>query len=190
MSVIQGPNGTMQGVTSDGRSMVQSTRSDSTIDQILQGWGFTVVENTVTPTGAGDCFLYLGNDSSDQCVVDRIQINDAGAETIYLVMSDTYTLATTHAVVDSAMNRSGSSNVLSTKMTAEAGVDITGIAGTTYRIHDIEAGAGTQYANILGDAKIVIPPNMALSFFAATGTAAITNIAVDLHFLMDPRVNL
>ena len=191
MSVITSGAGTQAGVTSAHRQMVQSVSSSDALDQVLAGWAFTVIENTVTPTGADDCFLYLGNDSSDPCVVERIGLTNAGAEVLYLVLSDTYTLATTHAVVDSAYNRSGASNALSTKMTAEAGVDITGIGGTTYRVFDMTTGAGTVDGNILEQGQqIVIPPGQALSVFAATGTAAITNINVDLHFVMEPRVDL
>jgi len=187
MSVITSGNGQQAGVTSVGRQMVHGVSNADVVDQALNGWAFTVIEDTVTPTGAADCFLYLGNDSSDQCVVTRIQLEDAGAEDLYFVLSDTYTLATTHAVVDSAYNRSGSSNALATKMTAEAGVDITGI-GTNYEIMRRETGAGTFYNNLLEPQDvIIIPPGKALSVFAATGTAAITHVAVDLHFLMEPR---
>lgn len=191
MSVITSGSGTQAGVTSVHRQMVEAAIRGNELCEIENGWGFTVIEDTVTPTGAGDCFLYLGNNSSDPCVLSRFSAEFAGAEDIYFLLSDTYALGTTHALVDAAFNRIGGAHLLATKMTAEAGVDITGIPGTTYEVKRVETGAGTHYDDLFAvDEMIVIPPGKALSIFAGTGTAAITHIAADLHFVMEPDSDL
>jgi hypothetical protein len=188
MSVITSGNGTQAGVTSVGRQMVHNTRNDSEIDQILNGWAFTIAENTVTPTGAND-FLVLANISADPMVVTRVALTDAGAEVLNFSLADNYTIAGTNAAPDAAYNRSGSSNALSTKCTARVGVTVTG-TGTAVQVLTFTTGAGTVNANVLGTAFIVVPAGQSLTIGAETGTAAITDIAIDCHFLMEPRVNL
>ena len=190
MSVVQGPNGTMQGVTSALRSMVQATTSGSEVDQLLAGWSFTCCEDTVTPTGAND-FMVFRNISSDIAVITRLALTDAGAEILTGSIAANYTVAGTNAVPDTSFNRSGSANALATKMTVAVGVTVTGTGAVLSVPLTFTTGAGTEYQNILNDgAPIFIPPGYSLTLGAATGTAAITTVKADVHFLMEPRVNL
>jgi len=189
MSVITSGNGTQAGVTSAARQMVQSTRNDSVIDQVLAGWAFTCSENTVTPTGAND-FMAFKNTSADYAVVTRIALTDAGAETLTLNLAANYTIAGTNAVPDTSYNRGGFTNALSDKMQVAVGITVTGTGAVLSPMVTFTTGAGTEYDNILDTGHhIVIPPGQCLTFSAGTGTAAITTINVDLHFVMDPRID-
>jgi hypothetical protein len=197
MATINSPNGDFAQVTAEtaGRLLTHSRRNDSELDQVLAGEAYTLYVATVTPTGADDCYVALSNTSPDFAVVTRIQLEDAGAEELYWLLSDAYTLATTHAVFTRATNRGGFSNLITNKGDYEQGVDITGRTGTETELMRRLTAAGTLYPNILDgtllpggrENVLVIPPGKALNFMAATGTAAITHVAIDIHFVMTPR---
>jgi hypothetical protein len=170
--------------------MVQGTRSDSLIDQALAGWAFRCCENTVTPTGAND-FMAFQNTSPDYCYLTSLGLTNAGAEIITGSIAANYTIAGTNAVPDTSFNRSGAANALSTKMQVAVGVTVTGTGAVLSVPLTFTTGAGTEYQNILnGRDWIEIPPLHTFTLGAATGTAAITTISAELHFLMEPRVNL
>ena len=190
MSTVQGINGTMAGVTASARLMTQGTSSSDLTDQVLAGWAFTCCENTVTPTGAND-FMAFKNTSTDYAVITRIALTNAGAEILTGSIAANYTIAGTNAVPDTSFNRGGFTNALSDKMQVAVGVTVTGTGAVLSVPLTFTTGAGTEYQNILNDGSpIYIPPGHCLTLGAATGTAAITTIKVDVHFLMEDRVNL
>lgn len=190
MSMIENANGKSVSVNSEGALFVRSDIRGSKLQEILRGWGFVVVVPTVTPTGAGDYFLMIQNDSSDVMVIDHIELTDAGAEEIYAEVGAAYTVGGTHATAFTAQNQLvGSTNVYSTKATIEAGVDITGITAADNEVLRFENAAGVVTALDLSARPIVLGQGQQISFAAVTGTAAITSVKVSYYHIMTPNTN-
>lgn len=185
---LTGLNRIPMDVTKKNRGMVQATTSESVIDQMLAGWAFEICEDTVTPTGVND-FMAFQNISNELAVLTLLALTDASAEIITGSIARNYEIGGTNAVPDTAFNRSGAFNALSEKMRVAIGVVVSG-TGTILSVPlGFLTGAGTQHQNILADrTPIVIPPLHTLTLGVATGTAAITLVRAELHFIAEPFV--
>ncbi len=171
MTQIQGVSGQPAGVTNDFRAMVEGFSRNYDLVNTLAGWGFSVFDAAVTPTGAGDYFAKIQNFSSDLLYITGLTILDAGAEVINVHTSPSFTSGGTAGVLVPVNRYSGSANLMATKAVVESDVDITGSTDT--QIATINAGAGTEHSIDWSDAPIVLGPNQALVLEAATGTTAI-----------------
>ena len=80
----------------------------------------------VTPTGAGDCFLYIKNTDSLDLIIEGIWIRVASAEQITMYLAQTGTPSGGADTPPSNLN-AGSANLA--LGTYETGADITGLSG-------------------------------------------------------------
>lgn len=191
---IKGSKGTPADVTSEGRLLSHAVTRTEKEDAILRGMGFTLVEDTVTPTGPADCFLYVGNDDIDAhiLVIESLEMETTAAEDIYLKVGPTYATTGTSAAVDAAQNRlAGHANVFSDFGTAEAGVDITG-QGASVEIARFESTALAKHEWNEDNAPvfpIMLGKGQSLSVFAGTGTTAITHVTAQSYWLSTPAID-
>lgn len=168
---------------------LQQLRGDP-LQEILRGWAFNIVVPTVTPTAAGDYFLMLQNDSNDVMVVDYIQAEAAGAESIYAEVGAAYTVGGTHATAFTTPNRlGGSPNLYSTKATVEVGVDVTGITAADSEVLRFDLAAGVPAVVDLRGRPIVIGQGQQVSFAELAGAVALTNIVLGYYHIMTPAVS-
>jgi hypothetical protein len=166
------------GVTSDFHGLTNARRRGQKMDEILNGWGFSLRDATLTPTAVNDCFLYMENIDPNPMVIYALEMTDAGAENIEFEVGPAYTTAggAVPDVVSPLLV--GSNNDYTDKALIEQGNDITGlVTSTTVSIQAV--GAATRvffdepdYAFM----PIVLGQGQALSVFAVTGTTAITEL--------------
>jgi hypothetical protein len=123
---------------------------------------------SVTPTGAGDCFFYIINDSDIEAVVTSLKLYAAAAETIQVKIRDTGTVGGTHTALTPVNRHAGSGKIAD--VTCESGVDITGLSGGD--IVD-ELVAGTVMYRWQWQSGLIIPKNRMVSLYAETGAIAI-----------------
>lgn len=119
----------------------------------------------VTPTAAGDCFLYLRNTSTLPIICTGFNILSGTTERIAVNLGITGTVAG-GADTPPVNLYAGASNKLSG--TYLTGNDITGLTGgSTAAIYAIEAGTNSQFR--VFDADYIIPQNQTLSLCATNG---------------------
>lgn len=123
---------------------------------------------SVTPTGAGDCFFYITNDSDIEAVVTSLKLQSATAETIQVKIRDTGTVGGTHAALVPVNRHAGSGKIAD--VTCESGVDITGLSGGD--IVDVLV-SGADMWRWEWQSGLIIPKNRTVSLYAVTGAIAI-----------------
>ena len=122
----------------------------------------------VTPTGAGDCFFYIINNSDIEAVVTSLKLQAGAAENIQVKIRDTGTVGGTHAALVPVNRNAGSGRIAD--VTCESGVDITGLSGGD--VVD-ELVAGTTMYKWEWQSGLIIPKNRMVSLYAVTGAIAI-----------------
>jgi len=127
-----------------------------------------------TPTGAGDCFLYMKNDAGRDLIVEGFWLKLVADEYIDIKLNDSGTPSGGGAIVPVNLN-GGSGNVADG--TFEDGNDITGLSGgsTSHRIYHASS-TGSDYHNFNQD--IIIPKNSTLTMYCQTGTTALAGMLV------------
>jgi hypothetical protein len=120
-----------------------------------------------TPTGAGDCFLYIKNTGDDDLIISSIKLYSASAERVQVKLGDSGT--TSGGTALTPVNRNAGSNNAPTA-TIEDGVDITGLSGGSV-MDDITAG--TTMAKWSWESGIILSTNTVATFYAVTGAVAI-----------------
>ena len=123
---------------------------------------------SVTPTGAGDCFFYLKNDSSDDLIVTSLKTRGASTEKIQIKLGDSGTVGGTHAALTPISRHAGSNKPA--EVTCESGVDITNLSGGS--VVDI-IYCETKAERWFWDSRLVVPKNTIMSFYAVTGAVAL-----------------
>ena len=127
----------------------------------------------VTPTAAGDCFLYFKNTSDDEIVVEGLYLRTASAEQINIKLGVTGTPSGGSTVTPANCN-AGSSNTA--EGTFQTGNDITGLsAGTTVEKFWLTT-TESKYFNFEQD--IIIPKNGVMSICAVTGGINISGTVI------------
>jgi hypothetical protein len=136
-----------------------------------------VLNFLATPTGAGDCFLYIKNEAEENLIVEGFGIKLAATEYFDIKLMDTG-------------DPVGGSDIVPINANAGSGLDadgvfqngnnITGLTGgsTLYRIYHINS-AGTTYHNFEMD--IILPKNSVMSVYIQTGTTEIAGF-VDFFY--------
>ena len=194
MATVSSPNGTNQGVTSDGRSMIEAVvRSGAEQNVVEKGWAFCVQDNACTPTGAAAVFCRIANTSSDNLIIQKVVGRSATADIWNAQTCANYTSATSHADGPTPGNRradKATANLFSDKGTFESDVDITGDSGavTVGRLSlDV---AAYSYALEIPDGSpvAVIPPGYSFLLETVTGTFAVS-YEVYCYFDQVPHTN-
>lgn len=119
-------NGYSVGVTSENR--LKTSASISTLEHEVNhhdGQAYSV-GTILTPTGPGDCFLYIKNNNDTDMVISEFMLSSVANETIIFKLGDSGTPI--GGDVATPVNRNaGSGN--QADVTALTGVDITGLGG-------------------------------------------------------------
>lgn len=188
---IKGPNGNVLNVTSENRAATVSAGADMQLVAAAEnGLAYTLFDDTVTPTGAGDYFCKIANTTEDTTiVVFALGFTNAAAENMNLVTGANYVSATSHGEVEPA-SRAPGGPLASLYGQFEVDVDITG-QGTVDTVRTFVSGAGTVYTAKddpfgLNAAPIYLGYGQQMSLSAGTGTAAITNLSVDFYIVATP----
>lgn len=180
MSVIK--DGTGKGylaqVNLDNRLMTTaiSESIDSHINQ-TEGQSYSVIV-AQTPTGAGDCFCYIKNLSTNlKIFITSVKLYTAADETIQVKLKDTG--ATAGGTPYIPVNRnSGSTNLAD--VTVEVGNDITGLSGGLV-VDQFFVKGSTSSVQIDWDSGLLLGINQSISFYAVTGGIAV-KMTVSMYF--------
>lgn len=131
------------------------------------GYAFTAPFSVAVDATNKEFFYITNDDGEDQIVITRIQVQDAGAETL-LVASCTGTPGGSPTEITPANRIIGSTNTAD--VTVYEGTDITGLTLTdTLAQKAVQAGVDT---NLL-DEPIILAPSQAVCVSAVTGGAAV-----------------
>lgn len=129
-----------------------------------------------TPTGAGDCFFYIINNSDDPLIIARISLQVATAESVQVKLGDSGTVGGTHATLTPVNRTARSSNAA--QVTAESGVDITGLSGGL--VVDEIYGSVTM-RDRRWFSGLILPRGTMFSLYAVTGAVALKS-TVSFYF--------
>lgn len=134
-----------------------------------------------TPTAAGDCFLYIMNNSDEDMYISSMTGAAATDETVQLKINDTGTPAgTTENIM---VNRHAGSGKLA-DVTCYEGEDITGLSGgSTVEQFVIDGAIGSQKWRY--HSAIIVPKNHVFALYAVTGGIALT-ISLSIAFHNSP----
>lgn len=125
---IEGATGNGYGAAVTSENRLKVSASTFTLEHEVnhhdgQAYSFGL---SLTPTGAGDCFLYIKNNSETDMVISEFMLNAASDETITFKLGDAGTPI--DGDTGTPVNRNaGSGNQAA--VTALTGVDITGLSG-------------------------------------------------------------
>jgi len=120
---------------------------------------------TVTPTGAGDCFLYLKNNNELDLVVSELMLAADSGETIMLKLNDVGTPVGGVDVIPANRN-AGSGKIADA--TVYSGTDITGMAGGVV-VFGVFIKGGESSQRIAPLSGFIIPKNKVLTAYVGTG---------------------
>ncbi len=176
---IESGKGTPHVAEVDDHNRLSTLAITSTMEQHVNhqdGEAYTAMFSA-TPTGPGDCFGYIKNNSETDMLVSTAMLRCASDETIQFKLGDSGTPVGGNTIT--LVNRNAGSGK-SADVTALQGVDITGLSGG-----GVAAGAfvkgGESSLQINISTALIIPKNKVISFYVATGTAAVM-VGVEMHF--------
>jgi hypothetical protein len=130
-----------------------------------------------TPTGAGDCFGYITNNSNVPLIISALMFYAASDEFFLVKLGDEGT-ASGGASVTPVNRNAGSGNLAD--VTAEGAVDITGLSGGSVVAGMFKEG-GTSSTKVEIKSGIIIPKNKTVSFYVETGAIAV-RVGVEMYF--------
>jgi len=162
-------NGYAAGVTTGNRLKVSSTsfpleHEVNHHDGLAFSFGVSL-----TPTGAGDCFLYIKNNSDLDMVVSEFMMNAASDETISFKLGDEGT--PTGGAEGTPVNRNaGSGNIAD--VTALSGVDITGLSGGG-SVMGIFLKGGESSIRRAPVSSFIVPKNKTITGYVSSGAIQI-----------------
>lgn len=133
-----------------------------------KGLSFSVLIDK-TPTGAGDCFLYIKNNDTKDLCISSLNLHAASDEIIEVKLSDEGTPVGGTAIVPA--NRNAGSGEAADG-TFETGVDITSLSGgdtVDYIALDGASGFNKYYWR----SKLLIPKGKTFTLYATTGAIAL-----------------
>jgi len=132
----------------------------------------------ITPTGAGDCIGYIKNNSDKDMIIDMVIAAVGSDETIIVKIGDEGTPIGGSAVSLTNLN-AGAGNIAD--VTAEAGVDITGLAGGDIAMGFFVKG-GESSKQFPVAPSFIIPKNQIISFYVKTGAISVlAGVLVTFH---------
>ena len=156
-------------VTSNGCVCVRATTIDflQRVNELDQEVYTAIIEKT--PTGAGDCFFYLMNNSSNDMYISSMTAAAAADETIELYINDIGTPVGT--TVNTLVNRHAGSGKAA-DCTAYDGVNITGLSGgKKVEQFAVDGNIGSQKWRY--NSFIIIPNNHTFTLYTTTGAIAL-----------------
>ena len=175
-------SGRTAGIDSDNRLSVNAiTQSTEHHANHIGGKAFSV-NFSATPTGAGDCFLYIKNTSEDDMTIEGFSLWLVADEYVDIKIND---IGTPVGGTDiTSVNLNSASGLLATG-TFQAGNDITGLSAgsTAYRIYHASSTGSTGH-NFEQD--IILKRNGVLTIYCQTGTTALAGyVNFNYHTIQD-----
>jgi hypothetical protein len=157
--------GNVAHVNDNGALNVSSvSRSKEHHANITHGNAYNILVN-VTPTGAGDCFLYMKNTGTNNIIVEGFSAYVASAERLDGYLAQVGTPVGGAATPTPNLNSGSAKTPTGTFLT---GNDITGMSGG-YLFQRARVPANTATNNVNFDADIVITPQTTFTAYALTG---------------------
>jgi hypothetical protein len=156
-------------VTSENQVRTESvTSNESNHANHDHGWAYTI-SFSATPTGAGDCFLYVKNTADEDMIINGGGLYCEADEYFDIKLGDGGTASGGSTIIPVNLN-AGSGNTADG--TFLSGNDITGLSGgsVVYRIYH---ATSKETTNSTFPQSIVLPKNSVLTFYAQTGTTAL-----------------
>jgi len=143
---------------------------------IVEGDSYSV-NFSATPTGPGDCFLYMKNEDDRDMVLEGVGLYLAATEYFEVYIGQVGAPVGGTTITPTNLN-AGSGNTADG--TFENGNDITGMSGGSlaYRYYHLSANE-TTYHNFEQD--IVIPKNYTATVYIQTGTTALNGF-IDVFY--------
>lgn len=129
---------------------------------------------SLTPTGAGDCFLYMKNSSTIDLILEGVILRTGGNEIITFNLNDTGTPAGGTVVTPANLNAGSGETAIGTFQT---GVNITGLSGGTLT-ERLYVASSDDSSDFNFDQDIIIPQNNVFTMWATTGSIAIAGTVV------------
>jgi hypothetical protein len=131
----------------------------------VEGKAFSV-NFSATPTGAGDCFFYMKNNSEDDIVVEGLSLKLAANEYIDVYLNDTNSPSGGADIIPTNLNSGSGATAIGT---FQNGNDIIGLTqgDLAYRIYHASSNGGTYY-NFESD--ITLQKSGVLTLYCETGT--------------------
>jgi len=177
--IIEDGTGTSNTVKVDSENMLASSCVTSSTEHHANhkhGTAFSV-NFSATPTGAGDCFLYVKNTDEEDLVIEGFGLMCEADEYFDVKLGDVGTPVGGSAVTPVNLNAGSGKTATGT---FQNGNDITGLSGgsVAYRIYHTNT-KGTGYNNFEMD--LIIPKNNTLTIYCQTGTTALAGF-VDMYY--------
>lgn len=146
------------------------------VNELYQETFTALVEST--PTGAGDCFFYIKNNSEKNMYINSLTAAADTDETVQIKIKDIGTPVGT--TVNTLVNRNAASGKTA-DVTSYNGVDITGLSGGSV-VEQFVIDGGTGSHKWWYNSSIIIPKNQTLSLYAVTGAIALkVSLSVSFH---------
>ena len=131
-----------------------------------------------TPTGAGDCFFYIKNNSDKDMFVTSGKISAATDETVRIKLKDVGTPVGGTANVP--VNRNAGSGKKA-DVTCQDGVDITGLSGGEI-VEQVDVDGAVGSVKYPWASGLIIPKNQTLTMYAVTGAIALkSTLSIAFH---------
>lgn len=171
-------NGFAAGVDSENRLLTAATMQTREHEvNHHEGVSYSYGVST-TPTGAGDCFLYMKNNSDTDMIVSEFMLRAAADEVIQFKLGDSGTPI--GGSTGTPVNRNaGSGN--EADVTALYGVDITGLSGGS-NVMSMFLKGGETSIRVAPLSGFIIPKNKVITGYVTTGGIAVMiGIGISFH---------
>ncbi len=177
--IIEDGKGSGKTAAVNSENKLETLAITSTLEQHVnhhEGEAYTAMFS-VTPTGAGDCFGYIKNNSEIDMLITSLMIRCASDEIVQIKLNDEGTPVGGSGIT--LVNRNAGSGK-SADVTSQQGVDITGLSGGAVVAGAfVKGGESSLQVNIT--TSLIIPKNKVITFYAVTGTAALM-VGAEVHF--------
>ena len=153
------------GVTEENRLKVSAVSYSSEHEVNHHNGQAYSLGSSLTPTGAGDCFLYIKNDSDTDMIITEFMLNAASDKTVSFKIGDSGTPVGGTTITPVNRN-AGSGN--EADITALNGVDITGLSGGS-SVMGVFLKGGETSVRIAPSSTFIIPKNKVFTGYVSTG---------------------
>lgn len=164
-------NGYLAAVNEENRLKVEAITYSGEHHANHEGTAYNMLFD-VTPTAAGDCFLYMKNSSTIDLVIEGLWLRVASAEQIYMKLGNKGVPDGTD-VVPANINAGTNNAALGT---FQVGNDITTMTGGTIINKGWVANTATSFFNFEQD--IILPQNTVYTLWVVTGAVNVAGTIV------------
>ena len=164
--------GYLAGVSSENRMMAEAITYSGEHHANHEGNAYNMLFD-VTPTGAGDCFLYIKNSNTVDLVIEGLWLRTASAEQVNMKLGCTGTPSGGSDITPANLNAGSNSAALGT---FQAGNDITGLSGGTIINKGWVTNTATTFFSF--EQSVILPQNTNYSLWVVTGAVNLAGTIV------------